>query len=300
MCRKIAKAVFIGLIAGSLMVGCGTTKKITEGIVGGRVELKKIALVPAANETGYGGQALQKEAMANLETFLKRHCDEFIILDFEKTGKLLEQLVGRSTGQIDNLTLAKFGRVLGVNTILIATLDDIKCTAGKRGVYGFRDTIPLVRLEIRVRAFDPQTGTILFDEAFGDEIEVGESDWRSIRERKGYHKEILNQLLIGTTDQIGETVSDQLCDTPWKGYITNVSGGVITLSAGEDVGLAKGDVLEVFGMSGTIQGQEGQIYLLSGPKIGEIEITEVRANEAEAMGLEGSDFQKSSHVQLKD
>jgi hypothetical protein len=300
MFRKITKAVFVGLIVSSFMLGCGTTKKITEEIVGGRAELKKIALVPAANQTGYGGQALQKEAMANLETFLKRHCDEFIILDFEKTGRLLEQLVGRSTGQIDNLTLAKFGRVLGVNTILIATLDDIKCTAGKRGVYGFRDTIPVVGLEVRLRAFDPQTGTILFDQVFSDEVEVGESDWQNIKERKGYHKEIMNQLLIKTTDQMGEAVSDQLCDTPWKGYIIDVAGDVITLSAGEDVGLAKGDVLDVFGMSGTIEGQEGQIYLLSGPKIGELEITEVRENKAEARGLEGSDFQKSSHVQLKD
>jgi hypothetical protein len=300
MCRKIAMAVFIGLITSSFIVGCGTTKKISEDIVGGRGELKKIALVPAANQTGYGGQALQKEAMANLETFLKRHCDEFIVLDFGKTGRLLEKLVGRSTGQIDNLTLAKFGRVLGVNAILIATLDDIKCTGGKRGIYGFRDTIPVVRLVMRLRAFDPQTGTILFDQVFADEVEVGESDWQNIRERKGYHQEIMNRLLIKTTDQVGEAVSDQLCDTPWKGYVTNVSGDVITLSAGKDVGLAKGDVLEVFGMSGTIEGKEGQIYLLSGPTIGELQITEVRENEAEAMGLEGSDFQKSSHVKLKD
>jgi hypothetical protein len=125
-------------------------------------------------------------------------------------------------------------------------------------------------------------------------------DCQNIRERKGYHKEILNQLLIEIADQIGETVSDQLCDTPWKGYITGISGDVITLSAGEDVGLAPGDVLEVYGVSGAIEGPEGQTYLLSGPKIGEIRLTGVGKDESEAETVEEGDFRDSSHVQRKD
>jgi len=78
-----------------------------------------------------------------------------------------------------------------------------------------------------------------------------------------------------------------------------VSENTFTLIAGTDVGLTIGDVLEVFGTGDSIEGQAGQFYLVSGSKIGELRITKVHRNRAEAIGILGSDLQKISYVKLK-
>jgi hypothetical protein len=231
---------------------------------------------------------------------VKRHCEDVIIPDAKEKNRVFEEVASLPPEQVDNLTLAGAGRTLGVSAIIEETLSDLVCEAEKRGVYGFRDMAPVVRLAGRLRGLDPQTGAILFDEVFEEEIQVGEGDWQNIRERKGYHKEIANQLLIGITDKMGEKVSEKVCGMPWKGYVIKASGDKFTLSSGTDVGLEVGDLLEVFGTSGMIKGPAGHTYMLSGPKIGELQITEVRDTTSEAIGVQGDDLDKSSYLRLKD
>jgi hypothetical protein len=283
-----------------LAIGCATTKKITEDIMGGgKVLKKKIAFLPTVNNTGYGGNDFQKSARAHLNTFLNPFRDDLIIVDSPKTCNLLEQVPRLPSGQLDTLALAQLGRTLGLNAVLEETLSEIECVADKRGIWGFRSVCILVQLSVRVRAYDIETGAILFDEVVSDEVEVSEHDWQNIKERSGYHKEIADRLLTKTTAKICKKLCEPLSNEPWKGYITSVSENTFTLIAGNDVGLATGDILEVFGTSEPIEGQAGQFYLVSGSKIGELRTTRVHKNRAEAIGILGSGLQKSSHVKLK-
>jgi hypothetical protein len=299
--RRIARIMIIGLTAVSIVIGCTTTTKITEDIVGRRGSLKKkIAFLPPLNLTGYGDKAFRDASRANLSTFMKRYCEDLIIVDSPEKERLLEKTPRLPSGQIDNLALTQAGRSLGVNAILGETLSDIECVKDQTGIYGFRDLAFFVRLTVRLRGYDPQTGAVLFDEVFRDEVEVGEADWRDIKARKGYQKDIVNQLLIKVSDKMSEKAGEELCSMPWKSYITALSGDTFALPAGEDVGLAEGDVLDVFGMVGTISGPEGQSYMLSGPKIGELRITKVGKHEAKAIGIKGENLQESTHVQLKE
>jgi len=288
------------LMAIFLAVGCATTKKITGDITGGGKALKKkIAFLPTVNKTGYGGKDFQKFARAHLNTFLKRFCDDLIVIDSRETRNLLKEIPRLASGQIDNLALAKLGRTLGLNVVLEESLSEIECVVDDRGIWGFRNACMLVQLSVRARAYDIETGAILFDEVVNDEVEASEHDWQNIKERSGYHKEIADRLLSKTTAKLCKRMCEILSNEPWKGYITSVSENTFTLIAGNDVGLATGDVLEVFGTSDPIEGQAGQFYLVSGSKIGELRITRVHRNRAEAIGILGSDLQKSSCVKLK-
>lgn len=296
MQRSVVAMVWAGLVALLLVFGCATTR----GIVGAGGGLKKkLAVMPVVNRTGYGGAAFSADAVGNLETFILRHCKDLIILDRQKTREVLAGTAGLADEPVDNVKLAEAGRILGVNAILEETLVDIVCSAEKKGVYGFREMAPIVTLVGRIRALDPQTGAILFDEVFEEEAAVGELTWQHIRARKGYHPEIANQFLTRMTERMCEFVAGRLCSMPWKGYITAISGDLFTLSAGKDVGLAEGDVLEVFGTSGVIKGPAGQIYVLSGSKIGELQVTEARLSDAEAIAIEGDGLQESTHLLLK-
>lgn len=298
--RKGIMAIAFSLMAIFLAIGCGATKKITKEIVGGgKVLKKKIAFLPTLNKTGYGGKDFPGSARAHLNTFLKRFCDDLTIIDSQKTRSLLEQIPRLPSGQIDNLALAKVGRALGLSAVLEESLSEIECVTDNRGIWGFRNACMLVQLSARVRAYDIETGAIIFDEVVNDEVVAPEHDWQDIREKSGYHKEIADRLLTKTTARICKRVCELLGNEPWKGYITSVSKNTFSLGAGNDVGLATGDVLEVFGMSEPIRGQGGQFYLASGLKIGELRVTRVHRNRAEAIKILGSDLQKSSHVKLK-
>ena len=288
------------LIAIFLVIGCATTKKITEDIMGeGRALKKKIAFLPTVNKTGYGGKEFKDLARAFLKVSVRHFCDDQIITDSRKTRNLLEQIPRLHSGQLDNLALSKVGRALGLNVVLEESLAEIECVTENRGVWGFRETCMIVQLSIHVKGFDIETGAILFDEVVRDEVEVPEHEWENIKGRRGYNKEVADRLLTKTTPVISRRICELLGDKQWKGYITSVSGDTYTLTAGKDVGLAKGDVLEVFGTSEPIKGQAGQFYLVSGPKIGELRITKVYTNRAEAIRVNGKELQKSSHVKLK-
>ena len=61
-----------------------------------------------------------------------------------------------------------------------------------------------------------------------------------------------------------------------------------------------GDQLEVFSATEPIKGKGGQLYFISGPKIGELNIARVYEDRAEALGDVEIDLEKISHVRLKE
>ena len=291
---------FLCLISVLLVIGCATTKKITGDIMGEGMTLKKkIAFLPTVNNTGYGGKDFQESARVFLNTLLKRNCDNIINIDSPKIRDLLKQVPRLPSGQLDTMALANIGRTFGLNAVLEESLSEIECVEDKRGIWGFRDICTLAQLSVRIRAFDIETGAILIDEVVRDEVEVADFDWQGIKQRRGYHKETGARLLTKITPEISEKICDLLGNEPWKGYIASATEDAYTITAGKDVGLAIGDVLEVYGTREPIAGQAGQFYLVSGPKIGELRVAKVYKNRAEAIWILGSGLQNSSYVKLK-
>jgi hypothetical protein len=284
----------------SFAAGCATTEKITADILGkGRTLTKKIAFLPAVNGSGYGGEDLQRAAGEQLRAFLGRRCDNLRIMDSRNILKAFEDMPRLPSGQIDNLALAKLGRIFGLSAVVNQTIGQMECLTEKRGIWGFRRVCRLARLSLRVRVYDIQTTAILLDEMVEEDVEVSEYDWDNIKAGNGYNKGITSGLLAKMTGKTGKMTCERLAEEPWKGYIITGSDNKFTISAGTDVGLTVGDVLEVFGLGEPMKGQEGHIYLVSGPKIGEIKVTKVKKDQAEAASILGYDLEQSSFVQLK-
>jgi len=293
----MASIYFVGWL---FLPGCATTEKITADILGkGPTLSKKISFLPPVNGSGYGGEDFQRAAAAQLRAFLNRRCDNLRIMDSRNILKALQDIPRLPSGQIDNLALAKPGRVFGLSAVVNQTIGQMECLTEKRGIWGFRRTCRLARLSFRVRVYDIETTAILLDEIVEEDVEVSEYDWDNIKTANGYNKGIASRLLAKMTDKTGNIICERLAEEPWKGYIITGSDKTFTISAGTDVGLTVGDVLEVFGLGEPMKGQEGHIYLVSGPKIGEIKITKVKKDRAEAAGILGYDLEQSSFVQLK-
>ena len=86
----------------------------------------------------------------------------------------------------------------------------------------------------------------------------------------------------------------------WVGYILEVSGQRVVLSAAADSGLKPGEVLDVFDNNRVIQGVDDVHFFVPGLKVGEIEVTAVFTDRVEARVLSGKVIWAGSPVKLKD
>jgi len=287
-------------VACFFLTGCATTEKITADILGKGERLnKKISFLPLVKGTGYGGEDFQQAAAAHLKAFLSRRCDSVRIMDSRNILRALDKMPRLASGQVDHLALAKVGRIFGLSAVVSQTIGPMELITEKRGIWGFRRLSRLARLSMRVRVYDVQSTAIVLDRIVEEEVEVSPYDLENIQAGQGYNQGIASQFLSKMTSKTGKAICEHLAEEPWKGYIVTGSNNTLTLSAGTDVGLNVGDVLEVFGLGEPMKGQEGHIYLVSGPKIGEIKVTKVKKDRAEAATILGYDLEESSFVQLK-
>ncbi len=291
--------VVVLLFACFLITGCATTQKIADDILGKEPTLKKkIAFIPISN-TYYKEKDLDKSATIALKAFLERSCDSLVITEAAPVLKALEKIPQSPPGHIDNLALAEAGRIYGLGAILEQHIDTIRHFTDKRGIWGLRKIHTFLRISLRVRAYDVETTSVLLDEIIEDEVEVSQEAWQERDDISKLENKIAQPLIIKIANRVASIVCDRLSEVPWKGYITGSTNGTVNLSAGKDVGLTIGDILEVFAIGEPIKGPNQHVYLVPGPKIGEIKVAKVYKHHAEATVIFGDDLEKSTCVRVK-
>jgi hypothetical protein len=284
-----------------MITGCATTKKITADILGDEAGLrKKVAFFPGANRSGYGGPELGQALSKGLGDLLTDQCQGMLVSDSAKVRQALEQLPRSASGNVDKLALAELGRVYGLNAVVDPSVSDIRIASEKRGIWGFRDQVSVMRATFLVVVYDIETTAMLFNEIFEEELDLSENSLQEGEEVAKDNREAVNALVARVLPKIQERVCQRLDETPWTGYIVQAEGDRYTLSSGKDVGLSTGQVLEVYKMGDPIEGLEQEVFLVRGPRIGEIRITQVNPDSASAVAVSGSELDNSCCVKVKD
>jgi hypothetical protein len=295
--------ILLVISACSLICGCATTKKIADDIMGpdrARTLKKKIVFMPTVNRSGFGSKDLKTAASLKLKIALAADCDHLVISDSRKMRQVFAEIPRLPSGQIDNLVLAEKGRIHGVNVVLEQTISMVEFDTEKRGIWGFREEKPFLHTVFRIRIYDIETTATYMDEVFREDLELSDGPWdEDGRSANHYYDEYVDSLLTRVIPKISDRVCERMEEMLWSGFVVDSSDGIYTLSAGSEVGLSKGDVLEVFKMGEPIQGLGDQVYLVEGPKVGEVEVTQVTVNQAKVVPISGSDFEKSACVKLK-
>jgi hypothetical protein len=297
--------IIILLVLGSwsIICGCATTKKIADDIMGpdrARMLKKKIVFMPTENRSGFGGDDLKTKASLKLKIALAAGCNHLVISDSRKMRQVFAEIPRLPSGAIDNLALAEKGRFHGVNAVLEQTISMVEFHTEKRGIWGFREEKPFLHAVFRVRIYDIETTATYMDEVFSEDLELSDGPWEEgERSASHYYGEYMDTLIARVIPKISEHVCERMEEMLWSGFVVNSSDGTFTISAGREVGLSKGDVLEVFKMGEPIQGLGDQVFLVEGPKMGEMEVTQVTDDSAKAIAIAGSDFEKSFCARLK-
>lgn len=297
-------AVLIPLIAGcsSFSTLKKTTKKIVRDIKTPDGNLKKkVGIALFENRTFYVGKNLEEIFQNNLVKTIKQECPDIFLLkpgDAQCPDFLIE-LPGQAAGRLDNLALAKAGKRLGLSAIVTGALTDIRENEEKSGILWFKDTHNFVQVQIMVEVYDTETGAKLLDESYLHEIEIDKSEFESI----GAKKKIVMPAITDAIKRIAVTMGEKICDVvsiqSWKGYVVSVAKDKIIISSGRRAGILRGDVFEIYNNNNIIEGAGGRQFFKYGNKTGEIKITNVYPERAEAVSVSCKDINVGNSVKTK-
>ena len=280
-----------------------TTRSITRTITLDDQDLKRtVDILNFENNSARESREFEEVFHKGLPEYLSNSCPGILTAD-PSTGSIkgmMQTPPKLKTGITDSYALALLGRQLGLNAIVLGSLDDIRVVSEIRGVWVTKDTHYIVQVYIRVEMLDTRTATKILDNTFERQIEVDDIDYQMIKESDRISLPDLNVTLNKLLTDIGDSICDTLRDQPWTGFITKIDGDKYLISSGSRIGLKVGDILDVFDSSRIIEGVGGQRFITPGLKIGEIEIVNITEKNSEARLVEGKGIVAGSTVRRKD
>jgi hypothetical protein len=298
------------LAAMSIVTGCSTvhsiektTKKMVRDFRAPDGDLKKkIAITPFENKTSFKDEGMDQKIVENLAKAIIASCSNILLIkpgDSGYPGELSKPPM-EASGQIDNFELAKIGRRLGLNGIITGSLVNISPDNKKKGFWWFKSTHYYFQVQIATQLYDTETAAKLTDESFVHEVEVDETDLASMQTQSGILASVISNAVENIADKIGEKICKVVVNQPWKGFIASVNANQIMINSGGKVGLKTGDLFNVFDSSNIFKGAGGQRFFIPGSKIGEIKITAVNPDTAEAMLVSGHDIRAGLTIRTKN
>jgi len=260
---------------------------------------KSMGMAAFENKTVYAMVDFQETLRNHLAGALQRNCSGLIIMkdDDENYPSGFEKLPRLSSGSMDSFKLCETGRELGLTAIMTGSIADIKTGDESRGILLWKDSYPVISLTVHVNVLDTETGTKLLDESFTHKKYSDEVEMESIKSGKiepAFLKEAFEHIAV----EAGKKVCEIIRRESWKGYISSVSGDKVTVSSGSNMGVAQGKAFDVFGNS-LIVGMQGQRFLVPGAKTGEVKITGVFDDSAEALIVSGDSIKEGYTVRPK-
>ena len=292
------------------ITGCSTvssieksTKKMVRDFRAPDSDLKKrVGILLFENKTTLVNKNVGEKFIGDLSDAIASSCPNILL---EKPGDPgyaddLKRVPRTRSGWIDNLALAKTGQQLGLNAIVTGTLISVTPNKRKQGIWWFKNTHYFVQVRIATEVYDTETGAKLLDESFVHEVEVDEMDLESIRVDSETNALIMGEAFRAIADKMGEKICNAIVFQPWKGFIASIDSDKIFLNFGENIGLKIGDLFDVFDNSSIFEGLEGHRFFKLGHKTGEIKITVVYPDTAEAILVSGHDIRPGFCVQPKE
>ncbi|MEJ2099718.1 MAG: hypothetical protein P8X68_07045 [Desulfobacterales bacterium] len=278
-----------------------TTQKIRRTIRFSDDDLKRIAVLASfENRSLYQDEDFAQRFRAGIPEYLNKKCDSVAVLDpgVGEDFKLLKDLPRLPSGEVDNFALAENARALGINAVIIGSLDDIGLVNETEGLI-FKEHAHFIQILVRIEVYDTETGTKIVDDSFNRRVQVDQLDYDMMRSEGKLKLSDLDQTLNDLLGEMGERICWAIEDQPWNGFITSIAGNKVVLSAGSNVGLKPGDEFEVFDNSRIIKGRDGQRFLVHGPKKGRIRIVAVQPHASEATAVSNKGIKTGNSVRVK-
>ena len=301
MMRSICTVILLSLFF--MYTGCSTTKNIYRKISKSSKSAyqkvtfqnraadslkKRVLLMPFMDRAGLGEKRLAGMT-ATFSSLLEN--DDYLILHrtetpIPTTGKLRSP----EYGIIIDPDQAKKAEEMGMNVLLTVIISPFEFHSVRAGIWPFRHTKKEVEVSIFVNALDITNGTLLMThiESRQLDLEEGLMEWEEEDEkelRRSIDEKDLEKALADMVEEQAEALTRNLKTHPWAGRILSAQKGEVIISAGRDVGVAPGNIFEVYDRGEAILSQTGRSYYLLGTKVGEVKTVQVMDSYASAVPL---------------
>lgn len=265
--------------------------------------VRKLGIAWMRNLTDYEVADFEADYTARLAQEIRRQSDELQVVtpDDPQAPEALDILPRTPEGRIDNFDLALMAQQKGINAVVVANLIDVRDRRQEKGLWWFKDVYDYIDATINVEVYDAETAAKLLDARFTRAIEAD----LPLELPNQPTSDVLPPQVTEEIEAMLETVARRIADVMllqhWVGFIREVAGETVTLTAGADCGLEPGQVLDVFEASRVVQGKDDIYYFVPGLKAGEIEVTAAHPDRIEARILSSSAvIWAGSPVRLKE
>jgi len=262
--------------------------------------VRKAALFRFKNETMFQQLTLEKVFESKIIDHISESCSQIRLLvqgnpDFPEPLKSAEFPAGP-----DILTMVEKGREAGLNAIMTGGVMNLTLVQEDEGILWFRETKERLHIQFSLEVFDMETGAKIYDDRFVHEIkDMAPEEIEAFK--KG--QPALFASLTQHVERLAKDTAPKICSAimahPWTGYVVSVENNRVDLSFGKNIGIRRGNVLDVHDSGRIVENVMGQRFIMPGKKVGEIRITRLDEKMATGEIISGENIQAGNPVKLK-
>lgn len=274
-------ALAFGLAAGSL--GClpWQSTKTKEAVTATPTEKgksryfgpkRRIGVVEFENKSAYGQGRLGGGATDILIGELTK-TGRFIVVEREKLSKVLEEQRLGAGGMIDEATVAKTGKILGLGAIVTGSVSNFGVNTVGSDFILFQRKRQVASVTVDIRAVDTETAQVLLADQGKGEATTSHLQILGLGTRGGYNEILEGEALRAAIVKLVENFVSQVGKRLWSCRIAKVQDGTVYLDAGSESGLEIGQKLVAYHLGEEVKSPTtGLVIGRTEEKIAELEI----------------------------
>lgn len=244
---------------------------------------RRIGVVEFENKSAYGQGRLGGGATDILVGELAK-TGRFIVVERAKLDKVLEEQKLGAGGLIDEATVARTGKILGLSAIVTGSVSNFGVNTVGSDFILMQRKRQVASVTVDIRAVDTETAQVLLADQGKGEASASHMQILGLGTRGGYNEILEGEALRAAISKLVENFVSQISKKPWSCRIAKVQDGTVYLDAGQESGLKIGQKLAAYHLGEEIKSPT------TGLAIGR---TEEKVAELEIEGFFGEDGSKA-------
>lgn len=267
----------------------------------------RMAVMSLENKTAWRGENLG-DGMADMLVSAFTNTKQFRMIERAEMDKILQEQNFALSGAVNAQTAAKVGQILGVEYMIIGSVNEFGTQESEVGAFGVNMINHTAAVGLDIRVINTTTAEIVAA-ATGQcskstkGVGISNADILPTNVKVGsdrFSTTLIGKATRGAVDDATAKIVKELGGS-WKGAVVKVSeDGTVTINGGENAGVKVNDIFKVIRKGEEMVDPEtGESLGSEDEVIGEIKITEVKPKYANAKVVKGSGIAKSDTIEKK-
>ncbi|MFH1282566.1 MAG: CsgG/HfaB family protein [bacterium] len=202
---------------------------------------RRVGVIDFENKTTYGARLGQSATDILITELVKTN--RFIVVERDKMNKLLEEQKLGLTGVINPNTVAKAGKLLGLNAIITGSISQFGAKKEGSDYLITQSKRQIVEATVDIRVVDVETGQILYADSGKGVVKKGSGKVLGMGTKSSYDETLEGEALRAAIVKFVDNIVSQISARPWSCRVAMVKDSSIYLNAGILSGLKPNTVL---------------------------------------------------------